>query len=178
MAVKKIGRYRFAEDSKELREASKRVLIRVGEESKNWFVLGFRRGGGQTDKSKGGWKKRKHLTIQDASTKKSRGLLVQSGNLRDSIRISKRTASMIVISSNLDYADIHNEGGTIVQTVTAKQRAFFFGMFQKTGDPRWKNYAGARTLTIEIPQREFLGNSVDLERKMERKIANTLEKFI
>jgi phage gpG-like protein len=59
----------------------------------------------------------------------SRGsLLNRSGNLRRSIKYSVRDG-MILFSSSLPYASIHNEGGEI--TVTAQMKKYFWAMYYK-----------------------------------------------
>lgn len=68
---------------------------------------------------------------------KSRGLLVQTGNLRRSItgRITSRDS--VVIESTEPYAQIHNEGGTI--TVTRRMKKYFWWKYITiTGSKRMK----------------------------------------
>ena len=64
------------------------------------------------------WARRKY------NDDESRGLLVQTGNLRRSItgRITSRDS--VVIETTEPYAQIHNEGGTI--TVTRKMKKYFW----------------------------------------------------
>jgi phage gpG-like protein len=52
----------------------------------------------------------------------------RSGNLRRSIKYNVRDG-MIVFSSSLPYASIHNEGGEI--TVTAQMKKYFWAMYYK-----------------------------------------------
>ena len=94
----------------------------------------------------------------------SNGILIgkQSGALRDSIRVVVSGANITVESGRI-YAKIHNEGGVIVQNVTARQRAFFWAKHyeakgrNKTADmERFKRMALSRTLTINMPQRQFM----------------------
>lgn len=68
------------------------------------------------------WARRKY------NDDESRGLLVQTGNLRRSItgRITSRDS--VVIETTEPYARIHNEGGTI--TVTRKMKAYFWYRYQ------------------------------------------------
>lgn len=68
---------------------------------------------------------------------RSRGLLVQTGNLRRSItgRITSRDS--VVIESTEPYAQIHNEGGTI--TVTRRMQKYFWWKYITiTGSKRMK----------------------------------------
>lgn len=60
----------------------------------------------------------------------SRGSVMnRSGNLRRSIKYSVRDG-MILFSSSLPYASIHNEGGEIV--VTAQMKKYFWAMYFKS----------------------------------------------
>ena len=113
---------------------------------------------GYTDKGVKAWTKRK------ADDRKGGAILIgkQSGLLRDSIRAIVSGNSIRVETSRI-YAQIHNEGGTITQTVTPKQRGFFWAKHheakernQLTDAERWKRMALSKTLTINMPQRQFM----------------------
>jgi phage gpG-like protein len=65
-------------------------------------------------------------TTKNANTRGT--LMMRSGNLRRSIRYSVRD-DMILWSSSLPYASVHNEGGEI--EVTAKMKKFFWAMYYK-----------------------------------------------
>ena len=142
MSVKQIGEYRFITHRKQMRREKNKLPRIIGNDCKNWFLLGFRKGGGQTDKSRGGWKKRKRETRADKRAKKKRGILIQGGFLRDSIRVTIATFKKIVILSDLKYSARHNEG-----------------------------VAG-------MPQREFIGHSKGLEKKIKKLIGGKLERHI
>ena len=83
----------------------------------------------------------------------------------------------VEIGTKVPYAAIHEEGGTITQPRSQKQRRFFWAMFYKTGDEKFK-YAALSTkpLTIRIPARpyfkpatqEFLRDGVPLLQKIIR----------
>lgn len=87
---------------------------------------------------------------------KSRGLLVQTGNLRRSItgRITSRDS--VVIESTEPYAQIHNEGGTI--TVTRRMKKYF-----------WWKY-----ITITGSKRMKAGISITYSERFSRKKDGTL----
>jgi len=111
-----------------------RLPVKIGIEAKKWYLLGFRQGGGQTDEGK--WATRKKAD----KNKKSRGILVQSGTLRNSITVLKSTWDGIVIGSRgVAYAAIHNFG----------LRGRAFGKYSFT-----------------LPKREFIGKSTALNRKI------------
>ncbi len=142
MSVKQIGEYRFITHKTQMRNEKNKLPRIIANDIKNHFLLGFRKGGGQTDKSIGGWRPRKYKTKADKATKKIRGILILRGHLRDSIRVIMATFKKIVIGSDLPYSARHNEG-----------------------------LAG-------MPQREFIGHSKVLERKIEQKIGGRLERNI
>lgn len=58
----------------------------------------------------------------------SRGLLIQTGNLRRSITGRVTDRNSVVIETTQPYARIHNEGGTI--TVTRKMKGYFWYRYQ------------------------------------------------
>ena len=123
----------------------------------------------------------------------SRGLLVQTGALRQSIT-SRLEDHSIVFETTLPYASIHNEGGTI--TVTRKMKKYFWwkyqtivgtkangfsGQLQRKKNGEYRNNKRNRELTEEakffkamalkkvgskivIPKRQFIGHHPDLEK--------------
>ncbi len=88
----------------------------------------------------------------------------RSGKLRRSLN-SKTQSNSVIFTSNMPYAQIHNEGGTI--TVTAKMKRFFWYQYKKhsKGDSKptkealqWKALALKKAGSkITIPQRQFIG---------------------
>lgn len=103
------------------------------------------------------WARRKY------NDDKSRGLLVRTGDLRRSIHAEITGRDSVVFWSALEYARIHNEGGTI--TVTRKMKNYFWWRYRtvtggrsadgfsnrlqrrKDGSPRDNRYN--RSLTAE-----------------------------
>lgn len=101
-------------------------------------------------------------------------LMIQSGALKRSIHRSRMTANSVTITAGdgkVPYAKIHNEGGTTHPTVTAKMIAFAYHMSKGAGTPEqakmWRGIAHTRKnkLTVNIPQRKFMGRSKSLDRK-------------
>lgn len=106
-------------------------------------------------------------------------LMVRSAALVSSIRPRVVTAKEVIISAGsprVPYAKIHNQGGTIKQVPTAKQRRFFWAMEYKNNPNakddtprelgRWGKMAQAKELSITIPQRKFAGHSPELNRRI------------
>jgi len=115
---------------------------------------------------------------QDNDT--SRALLVGHGggaNLRNSIRFEIE-GDAVHIKTDVPYAEIHNEGGTIVQKVTKQQRKFFWAMFYKTKNQMWKFAALKNQLKITIPKRQFIGESNELNERIEEFVYNELSERI
>jgi phage gpG-like protein len=70
---------------------------------------------------------------------KARAILIQDGNLRDSIRYTS-IGTMAVINTDAVYAQIHNEGGEIV--VTEKMRKYFWAMYYQSKEKIQLNKKG------------------------------------
>lgn len=88
----------------------RRLPTELGNMAKNHFLEGFEKGGGQTDKSAGGWTPRTSRNRSDRRNKRSRAILVDSGDLRRDIHAIIRAGGFSVITDGTDYAEYHNEG--------------------------------------------------------------------
>lgn len=117
------------------------------------------------------------LSWKAAKNPPQRGsLMVRSGALVSTIRPARVTPSEATIragSPRVPYARIHNEGGTIEQKPTPKQRRFFWAKVHAEGETadgnglgRWGRTAVAKQLHITIPQRKFIGKSIALNRRI------------
>lgn len=126
-------------------------------------------------------------------------LLVDSGNLRRSVKSSIEGDS-VVFKSDLPYATVHNEGGSI--RVTEKMKRFFWhkyysasGSFgrRKDGSLRrdrrnsrlvgeadfWKSMALMKEGSeIKIPRRQFLGYSPEVEKAVREIVEENIGEFV
>ena len=93
-------------------------------------------------------------------------LLLVTGTLRRSIR-SSVVGNGVRFSSQVPYATVHNEGGTIAQNVRAHQRR----RHGKTHDVR------AHQRRINMPQRQFIGDGPDTRRIIKSVIDDNLQKY-
>lgn len=104
---------------------------------------------------------------------KTRGggkLLIKKGRLRRSIKY-KVNGQNIFFTSNVPYAEIHNEGGTIKHPGGT-------AYFKKKGQTIWvkntkaagKNYPRTRPHDIPIPQRQFIGEHAQLTVEIEKEL--------
>lgn len=134
------------------------------------------------------WARRKY------NDDRSRGLLVRTGTLRRSLRAEVTKKDSVRFFTDVPYAAIHNEGGTI--TVTRRMKGYFWwryrtvmgdrggvfaGQLQRKKDGTLRNNRRNRALTSEasfykamalkpagskvvIPKRQFIGNHPDVEK--------------
>lgn len=153
------------------KELLKDLPQRVAENARNHFMGSFIKEG-FTDSSFIPWVKRVDILPHK--------ILSQSYALKNSIKISRADLKQIVISAGegIPYAAIHNEGGTITVRVTEKMHKYFWYMFKKTAEERYKYMAITKkeTLTIHIPKRQYIGTSYVLDKKNEQTIINEIKK--
>lgn len=150
----------------------------AGNAALNFFKDSWRRQG-FVDTGFKAWPKRKHDAASSA-----RNVLMKSGRLRRSLRL-RVGQGWFEIYTDVPYAKAHNEGETIKQIVTARQRRFFWAMHSKAkklgkGEEAgfWKSLALSQTLTIKMPKRQFMGPSRFLERRIVAHVERALENAI
>lgn len=123
---------------------------------------------GFTDGSLQKWKAR-----SGGPKNKGRAILVDRAILKRGIRIKSVTynESKIGVDPAIKYANIHNEGGSI--PITPNMRRFFWAMFYKFGGANkkppeqaiyWRNLALTKQTEIQIPKRQFIGDSRTLDK--------------
>lgn len=157
MADKNINRVLAA-----FRKAKIDLPLIVGQRAERFFILSFKKEG-FTDNGFDAWEKRKRET----NLSRGKKILSNDGFLRDSIKLVSHNWNRIIIkSTGVKYAQIHNDGGTTHPTVTKKMRRWAWAMYYETGDPMFKNIALTKKtkLDVKIPQRKFMGKSATLER--------------
>jgi phage gpG-like protein len=123
-------------------------------------------------------------------------ILYRQGRLRDSIYTSEQNKKRVVVLADSDYAEIHNEGGTV--TVTKQMKKFWWAKYYefggkikpgKTKADRQRNEtinakaqycknmalmkAGSK---IRIPKRQFIGESAALNKLIQGKITDMILK--
>ncbi len=128
------------------------------------------------------WKDRK-TTAWKARQRKSRGsLMIKSGRLKRSIRKLATGRFYVIIGTDVPYAKIHNEGGRIkervkvrahsrTRTIYAKRKRVKEGQSRytkkKTGSVTMHVRSHYRNMNVEIPKRQFIGNSYALAKEIE-----------
>jgi phage gpG-like protein len=128
---------------------------------------------------------------------RGRGILNDTGNLVDSIKIIGRGQGNVNVgirASEIPYAELHQQGGKV--PVTDKMRKFFWAQYyqhtssagrsrekrsvSRSGDANfWKAMALKRSgSTITIPARPFMGITPDLEKTILRAIQTEMNHII
>ena len=190
----------FIEHLKRLQPELERLIsrtlpVKIGAKAKSLFQENFRKGGFQ-DGGLHAWQiTRRQLLGKGADAQ--RGPLLSSRQiLYKSIAYTPEQGA-VTIYSNVKYAAIHNEGGTVVShpRITPKMRRFAWARYyesgggkkghngQETGDAAmWKALALTKksTLTIKskIPKRQFMGSSRELNSAVEQIINTEVGKLI
>lgn len=98
--------------------------------------------------------------------------LIESGDLKKSIKTVSKSLQEIHIESDTPYSAIHNYGGRI--KITEKMRKFFWAKFYSTGNDAWKGMALTKKKHITIPQRQYIGKTPEMMKQIEQIIINTI----
>jgi phage gpG-like protein len=158
----------------------------IGVEAKKHFVASFRNQG-FTDATLDHWKARKR---NDKGKRGNRAILVKSGDLRRSVKVINKNYDSVTLGSDLPYAQIHNDGGTIHKKASKNSmyyREVSTNILSRKTNKRFARTTGRRKAThameveigehdIKMPKRQFIGNSkklTDLLRdKLDKRIQN------
>ena len=128
------------------------------------------------------WPKRQALRRE--RKKKRRGLLVQSGRLRRSIRKISADRDAVVIGTDVPYARAHNEGVRATVAVKAHSRRHYERRKEKyttkKGNERTRTVRAetggnskvkAHSRKMNLPRRQFMGHSAVLNKQIERYVS-------
>jgi phage gpG-like protein len=161
----------------QVRKAIRELPLQVGAEAEGFFKSNFDKQGWQGSRGFEPWVKRK-------DPKASRSILIGKGtaHLKKGIRkfVTGNTVMVKVTGVATKYADIHNFGGVIEVRVTERMRRWCWYMFKRTGKEFYKRMAISKkdTLKIHMPQRQFIGNSTQLDARIETLIEGKLSKAL
>jgi len=177
-----------------------KLVKAMGILARDHFRLNFKKQGFD-DAGVKAWKKRSF-----EMPGKSRSVLTQRGKLRDSIQY-RVAFNYTVIYSKEPYASIHNEGGKVPVTrkmrsffwamyyqtlgkatteaktsLKTKKTTYASSSLKKKESlmPEakiWLNMAMKKGNTITIPQRQFMGHSQNMNKKIDRLVKQTLKKI-
>lgn len=146
--------------------ATQQVPKVLAVEALNWMQANFQRQGFPDDTFQS-WPQRK------GNTRKGRAILVQTGNLRRSLRIVQVTDKGFIIGSDLPYAKAHNDGVNRSVQVSSHTRNKYTsskvgtGRLTRSGKERMKTVQTVSGSTqvksysrqMRLPRRRFAGNS-------------------
>jgi hypothetical protein len=111
MSLKRVGKgFELNKKMQRLNQMKLTAPKIIANNSLNWFMQGFRKGGGQTDASKNGWPQRKPRRDE---TGMQRRTLIKKGDLRRGFQVLQMNFGKIILGTkNIPYAIRHNEGTT------------------------------------------------------------------
>ena len=157
----------FLEIAKRIRDLVRKLPNDVGQMVVNYSLEAFRKEEMEGNK----WQPLKDGS-SDGDRTTRRGMLIKSGALRRSIRVISISSGKVVVGSDLKYAQIQNEGGTSHPRVTEKSRKYFWSLYEKTGNPKYKAMAltAKNAFTVNIPARPFLKLTPELKARIEKEI--------
>jgi phage gpG-like protein len=102
-----------------------------------------------------------------------RGLLVLSGRLRRSFKL-QNSGFTVVLFTDVPYAEIHNEGGTITETVTVASHS---RSNKKRGGGSHQVREHTRNVNTTIDQRQFMGEHPELDNRIGSLVEQELDKI-
>ncbi|MDR1518192.1 MAG: phage virion morphogenesis protein [Dysgonamonadaceae bacterium] len=177
----------LAQKRRELDKLMRRTLpVKVGAMAKAHYQDNIRERQGFLNGGLQPWQKTKRQTSGGRSAASNYGALQSSRNhLLSSIKYVP-DAYRVVVSNDLKYAPVHNWGGTVQPTVTPKMRKFAWAKHYKEAgadkkkDTMWKRLALTKKtkLNIRIPQRQFLGESQELNAQIQQKMDSEVRNII
>jgi phage gpG-like protein len=121
-------------------------------------------------------RKRKSRT---GKARKSQSILVDTGRLAHSIRKIYADQNLIIIATDVPYAQLHNEGGRITKSVEVRKHAR--REFQRKSNGKKSTVkahtvrAHMRKMNLNIPARKFMGESEELNRRIIQLVDNEFQ---
>lgn len=178
------------------REINDRLPRRVGVIAVNHFNQNFRDAGWR-DNGLHPWKETRRQREGTGADAGRTPLISSAPHLSRSIQ-AEPSPGQVRITNPVQYAAIHNYGGTINThpTVTKKMRKFAWAKFYKLAGVKkggkipkdlpdealkWRALALTKkvklNITADIPQRQFIGDSAELRDKVDKAILQTLQRL-
>lgn len=156
----------FEEHAKQIAAIMPDIVVELTVEARNFFDQSWDNQG-FTDKTVTPWKQ---SFERDKTTPKEK-TLVETGALRRSLR-TETTATEGTVFTEMPYAQIHNEGGKVSATQTVRSHT------RKTKKGKVATVTShTRTANIDMPQRQFMGESYQLDKISEDIIIKKLNKI-
>ena len=174
----------------------RQMPVLAGQMAVSHFKANFRQGG-FVNNGLQAWQKSKRIGKAKGAEGSYKTLLSGRNHLYNSTNYIPGDAR-VTIQNNVEYAAIHNEGGTIESnpTVTPKMKKFAWAKYyealngqkpnKNTPIPedaqRWRNLALTKKTKLNIravmPKRQFIGESKELNDKIQAKLEEKLERIL
>lgn len=180
-----MNKFNFDKVIAKLEKQKKSLPKKLGNQAVIFFQSNFQRQG-FLDSSRVAWPQRKR------NKQSGRAILIKSGALRRDIRLKSANYHKIVISTSLPYAAIHNYGYSGTESIKPYRRALNIKKRISTGTfsikTRRENkktikeqigttMVGAHSRNMRMPKRQFMGNSVYLNRQLMFLIQQDMDKL-
>jgi phage gpG-like protein len=169
--IKKTGKP-FRDQVADMRRITRTLPRHIGTEAVVFAKRSFDRQG-FFDESFKPWKPLNSKSLSKRHQKKGRKALLLTGRLKRSIRITYISDGIVAVGTDVPYAQLHNEGGTIRKNVLIKAhkrkvtRAFGKKLKQaKTSTIK----AHRRNMKLTVPQRQYLGQSKFFDKRITMQI--------
>lgn len=164
------------ENERELRHAFERTIpLKVSVEMEEFSKENFRQGG-FVDNGLTPWKRTLRQKFGKGEDALRTPLLSRNRNLMNSVQ-HRYTPFKATVYNDLEYADIHNEGGEI--EVTEQMKRFFWAKYYETKIEMYKGLALKDVGdTIKIPKRQFIGDSATLRNSIEKIIESEITRVL
>ena len=187
--------FNFDEVIRKMNETKGRLMTELESSATNHFLRSWRLKG-WVDSGLEQWKevkRRQPGTKAYNSAKKSartRSILVQSGRLRRSFYTRIKRMDIIQIANSAPYAQVHNEGARGFAYVRPHQRWVKSGVYAGTGvfsvktrkerrvQLEAKQQVKGYSRRVNIPQRQFMGHSAQLQKEQIRIITKWINEAI
>jgi len=171
--------YSFDQVQRHWQQNRAKLMPELGQTAVNFFKDRFK-AQAWTDRRAEKWEPRKK---QEKG--KRRALLIKSGRMRNSIRLVSSNADHALIGVPVKYAAAHNEGFVGSVKVKKHTRRINGRVSVQSVATRRKSTrkvqigtatVKAHTRKMNLPQRQFVGNSETLNRKMDKIIIFNIDK--
>ena len=180
----------LAQKRRELDDLMRRKLpVKVGNMAKAHYQDNIRERQGFLNNGVKQWDKTKRQQSGSTSAAANYGALQSSRNhLYSSIKYTP-SDYRVRVANELKYAPVHNWGGNTSPTVTPKMKKFAWAMYYKEkgksteeseGAKKWKALALTKKtkLNIRIPQRQFIGESKELNDEIRQTMDNEIRNIL
>jgi phage gpG-like protein len=163
-------------NERQLRHALERTIpLKVSVEMEEFSKDNFRQGG-FVDNGLTPWKRTLRQSFATGEDAARTPLLSRNRNLMNSVQ-HRYTPYKATVYNDVEYADIHNNGGRI--EVTARMKSFFWAKYYDTHNELYKAFALKPVGSfITIPKRQFIGDSATLRKNIEGIIEAELTRIL